>query len=113
MEERDPAFLDVSVDVLPLGRVEVAGLGDADQRLVAPLDQLRGAALDELDPVGRDRVRVLDEDELDLLVEAVGLPPEPVPDPLRLGQLAPHDIPGRIDLDLDAVRLVHALAHAG
>jgi hypothetical protein len=45
VEEGDPAFLDVAVDVLPFGGVEVAGLDRADQGPVAEVFELDDAVV--------------------------------------------------------------------
>jgi hypothetical protein len=109
VEERDPALLDVAVDVLPAGRV--AGLDGADHGPGAGLDQLDPAVGAEVDPLGRHERRILHEDEVDLVLEPIVVPAEPVADPLGLGERAPDLVAWRVDRHLDAEGLVHA--HAG
>jgi hypothetical protein len=60
--------------------------------------------------VGR---RVLEEDDLDLLLEPLVLPAEPVADLGRVAQRAPHGVDRRVDHDLDDDGIAHVSSLAG
>jgi hypothetical protein len=107
VEEGDPAFSHVLVQVVPVSAVERAR-ANADharaQPLVDQLDGLAVLAVLEHEPRRRLLTRVVDEDVLDLALEAVVVPAEPTRHALGLGERPPHVLARRLHHHLDAER---------